>query len=186
MPILGLGTWKSEPGQVYAAVREAIRLGYRHIDCAMLYGNEGEIGNAIRDAIKEGQVTRKELWTTSKLWCNSHGRDNVEGALEKSLHDLGLDYLDLYLIHWPIPLKPSAVFPSSAADFELPAAVPIRSTWEGMEAAVSAGLTRHIGVSNFSATKLRDLLPHCKIKPEANQEELGPLSWQATHVEQPL
>ena len=178
MPILGLGTWKSEAGQVYAAVREAIRLGYRHIDCAMIYGNEVEVGNAICDAINEGQVTRKELWITSKLWGNAHGRDNVEGALKKTLQDLGLDYLDLYQIHWPIPLKPSAVFPSSAADFELPAEVPIQSTWEGMEAAVSAGLTRHIGVSNFSAKKLRDLLPHCKIKLEVNQVELHPLLQQ--------
>jgi alcohol dehydrogenase (NADP+) len=178
MPILGLGTWQSEPGAVHAAVREAIRLGYRHIDCAMAYGNEVEIGNAIRDAISEGQVTRQELWITSKLWCNAHGRDNVEGALAKSFQDLGLDHLDLYLIHWPIPLKPSAGFPLTAADFEPPARVPIQSTWEGMEAAVRAGLTRHIGVSNFSAKKLRDLLPHCKIKPEVNQVELHPLLQQ--------
>src|SRR5450432_3511129 len=158
MPILGLGTWKSAPGEVHAAVREAIRLGYRHIDCALLYGNEVEVGNAIRDSIKEGQVTREALWVTSKLWGNAHGRDNVEPALKKSLHNLGLDYLDLYEIHWPIPLKPSTVFPTSAADFESPAAVPIQSTWKGMEAAVHAGLTRHIGVSNFSVKKLRDLL----------------------------
>jgi alcohol dehydrogenase (NADP+) len=178
MPILGLGTWKSEPGQVYAAVREAIRLGYRHIDCAMIYGNEEEIGNSIRDAIREGQVTRQELWITSKLWCNSHGRENVEAALRKSLRDLGLDYLDLYLIHWPIPLKPSAVFPGSGADFEAPGKVPIRSTWEGMEAAVASGLARHIGVSNFSAKKLRDLLAHCKVRPEVDQVELHPLLQQ--------
>ena len=178
MPILGLGTWKSKPGEVYAAVKDAIRIGYRHIDCAMIYGNEVEIGNAIRDAINEGQVKRKALWVTSKLWGNAHGRDNVAGALKKTLQDLGLDYLDLYLIHWPIPLKPSAVFPSSAADFESPTEVPIQSTWEGMEDAVSAGLTRHIGVSNFSAKKLRKLLPHCKIKPEVNQVELHPLLQQ--------
>ncbi|MCE9550794.1 MAG: aldo/keto reductase [Betaproteobacteria bacterium] len=178
MPILGLGTWKSKPGEVYAAMKEAIRIGYRHIDCAMIYGNEVEIGNAIRDAINEGQVTRKALWVTSKLWGNALGRDNVAGALKKTLQDLGLDYLDLYLIHWPIPLKPSAVFPSSAADFESPAEVPIQSTWEGMEAAVKSGLTRHIGVSNFSAKKIRDLLPHCKIKPEVNQVELHPLLQQ--------
>jgi alcohol dehydrogenase (NADP+) len=178
MPILGLGTWKSEPGEVYYAVKEAIRIGYRHIDCAMLYGNEVEIGKAIRDAINEGQVTREELWITSKLWCNAHGRDNVAGALKKTLQDLGLDYLDLYLIHWPIPLKPSSIFPSSAADFESPVEVPIQSTWEGMEGAVSAGLTRHLGVSNFSAKKIRDLLPHCKIKPEVNQVELHPLLQQ--------
>ena len=178
MPILGLGTWKSEPGQVYDAVREAIRLGYRHMDCATRYGNEAEIGGAIRDAIEAGQVSREDLWITSKLWGNSHGRDNVEGALKKTLQDLRLDYLDLYLIHWPIPLKPGTVFPSSAADFESLAKVPIRSTWEGMEAAVSAGLTRHIGVSNFSAKKLRELLPHCKIKPEVDQVELHPLLQQ--------
>ncbi|MEQ1741684.1 MAG: aldo/keto reductase, partial [Candidatus Nitrotoga sp.] len=174
----GLGTWKSKPGEVYAAMKEAIRIGYRHIDCAMIYGNEVEIGNAIRDAINEGQVTRKALWVTSKLWGNAHGRDNVADALKKTLQDLGLDYLDLYLIHWPIPLKPSAVFPSSAADFESPAEVPIQSTWEGMEAAVKSRLTRHIGVSNFSAKKIRDLLPHCKIKPEVNQVELHPLLQQ--------
>jgi alcohol dehydrogenase (NADP+) len=178
MPILGLGTWKSEPGAVHAAVKEAIRIGYRHIDCAMLYGNEAEIGNAIREAIGEGVVTRKELWITSKLWGNSHGRDNVDAAIRKSLKDLGLSYLDLYLIHWPIPLKPTAVFPSSAADFASLAEVPIQSTWEGMEAAAGAGLTRHIGVSNFSAKKIRDLIPHCKVKLEVNQVELHPLLQQ--------
>jgi alcohol dehydrogenase (NADP+) len=178
MPIVGLGTWKSAPGEVYAAVREAIGLGYRHIDCARVYGNEAEIGNALRDAIDKGQVTRKELWITSKLWNNSHGRGNVAGALKKSLEDLKLTYLDLYLIHWPIPLKPSAVFPSSAADFLSLTEAPILSTWEGMEDAVNAGLTRHIGVSNFSAKKLRELLEHCKIKPEVDQVEMHPLLQQ--------
>lgn len=182
MPILGLGTWKSEPGEVYAAVREAIRIGYRHIDCARAYGNEAEIGNALRDAINQGQVTRDELWITSKLWNNAHGRENVEGALKKTLQDLDLAYLDLYLIHWPIPIKPGVDFPSSVADFFLPTEVPLQSTWEGMEAAVNAGLTRHIGVSNFSAKKLRDLLPHCKIKPEVNQVELHPLLQQTELV----
>ncbi len=182
MPIVGLGTWKSAPGEVYAAVREAIRIGYRHIDCAMVYGNEVEVGNALRDALGEGQVTRKELWITSKLWGNSHGRGNVEDALKKSLQDLGLAYLDLYQIHWPIPLKPSAIFPSSGADFVPPADAPIQSTWEGMEAAVSTGLTRHIGVSNFSAKKLRDLIAHCKIKPEVDQVEMHPLLQQTELV----
>lgn len=178
MPIVGLGTWKSAPGEVYAAVREAIRVGYRHIDCAMVYGNEAEIGSALRDAIGAGQVTRQQLWITSKLWCNAHGRENVAGALRKSLQDLRLDYLDLYLIHWPIALKASALFPSSGADFLTPANAPIQSTWEGMEAAVSAGLTRHIGVSNFSVKKLGALMAHCKIKPEVDQVELHPLLQQ--------
>jgi alcohol dehydrogenase (NADP+) len=178
MPVVGLGTWKSAPGEVYAAVREAIRIGYRHIDCALLYGNEVEIGSAIRDAIGDAEVTRKELWITSKLWGNAHGRDNVDGAIKKSLENLGLDYLDLYLIHWPIPLKPSAVFPKSPADFLLPAEAPIEDTWAGMEAAVDAGLTRHIGLSNFSVKKIRDILANCKIRPEVDQVELHPLLQQ--------
>jgi alcohol dehydrogenase (NADP+) len=182
MPIVGLGTWKSAPGEVYAAVREAIRVGYRHIDCARVYGNETEIGNALRDSIGEGQVTRDELWITSKLWNNSHGRDNVAGALKSSLQDLKLAYLDLYLIHWPIPLKPGAIFPSSGADFLTLAEAPIESTWEGMEAAVAAGLTRHIGVSNFSFKKLRNLVEHCKIKPEVDQVEMHPLLQQSELV----
>jgi alcohol dehydrogenase (NADP+) len=178
MPLLGLGTWKSEPGEVYAAVREAIRLGYRHIDCALLYGNETEIGNALRDAIRAGDVTREDLWITSKLWSNAHGRDNVAPALKKTLTDLGLDYLDLYLIHWPIALKPSAVLPGSPDDFVPLAEAPIHETWAALETAVDAGLVRHIGVSNFSAKKLRELIPHCRIKIEVNQVERHPLLQQ--------
>lgn len=178
MPLLGLGTWKSDPGEVYAAVREAIRIGYRHIDCAALYGNEAEIGHALRDAIRDGEVTRQDLWITSKLWSNAHGRGNVEPALRKTLKDLGLEYLDMYMIHWPIPLKPSAVLPGSAGDFLPLADAPVHATWAGMEAAVRAGLTRHLGVSNFSTKKIRELLPHCQIKPEVNQVELHPLLQQ--------
>jgi alcohol dehydrogenase (NADP+) len=182
MPLLGLGTWKSDPGEVYAAVREAIRIGYRHIDCASLYGNEAEIGQALHGAIRDGEVTRQDLWITSKLWSNAHGRGNVEPALRKTLKDLGLEYLDLYMIHWPIPLKPSAVLPGSAADFLPLAEAPIQGTWAGMEAAARAGLTRHLGVSNFSAKKIRELLPHCEIKPEVNQVELHPLLQQTELV----
>ena len=178
MPILGLGTWKSDPGQVYAAVREAIRLGYRHIDCALFYGNEPEIGSALQDAIRDGEVSRDQLWITSKLWSNRHGQERVEGSLRESLSNLALDYLDLYLIHWPIPIKPSVNFPTSAADFEDPASVPIASTWAGMEAALAAGLTRHIGVSNFSRRKLEELLAHCNVRPEVNQIERHPLLQQ--------
>ena len=178
MPLLGLGTWKSEPGQVYAAVREAIRLGYRHIDCARIYGNEPEIGQAISDAIANGEISRDQLWITSKLWSNCHGRENVEAALRTTLQDLRLEWLDLYLIHWPVPIQPTVAFPSSAQDLLPPEEVPLIDTWAGMEAAVDAGLTRHIGVSNFSSTKLRDLLAHGRIRPEVNQVERHPLLQQ--------
>jgi len=178
MPLLGLGTWKSEPGQVTAAVREAIRLGYRHIDCASIYGNEQEVGQAIRAAIHDGEVSREQLWITSKLWCNALGRDLVEPALRRTLADLQLDWLDLYLIHWPVPIRPGVAFPSSAQDLLPPDDALIRSTWEGMEAVLEEGLTRHIGVSNVSSRKLHDLLDHCRIRPEVNQVELHPLLQQ--------
>jgi len=182
MPQLGLGTWKSEPGQVSAAVREAIRLGYRHIDCASVYGNEPEVGQAIRAAIDDGDVSREQLWITSKLWCNALGREHVEPALRRTLADLQLDWLDLYLIHWPVPIRPGVAFPTTAQDLLPPDDALIRSTWEGMEAVLEAGLTRHVGVSNFSSRKLHDLLDHCRIRPEVNQVELHPLLQQPSLV----
>jgi alcohol dehydrogenase (NADP+) len=178
MPLLGLGTWKLAPGEVGAAVREAIRLGYRHIDCASVYANEPEVGAAIRGAIEAGEVKREELWITSKLWCNAHGACNVEPALRRTLADLGLEWLDLYLIHWPVPIRPGVAFPATGADLLPPEQVPLSDTWRGMEAALEAGLTRHIGVSNFSSRKLHDLMNHCRIRPEVNQVERHPLLQQ--------
>ena len=99
------------------------------------------VGAAIRGAIDAGDVRREELWITSKLWCNVHGRDNVEGALRRTLADLRLDWLDLYLIHWPVPIKPGLAFPSSGGDLLPLAQVPLADTWKGMEAALEAGLT---------------------------------------------
>ncbi len=172
MPILGLGTWKSQPGEVYAAVRAAIGIGYRHFDCAAIYGNEAEVGNALRDAMRDGEVRREELWITSKLWNDAHGRDQVQGALEKTLRDLGLEFLDLYLIHWPVAHKPGVAFPRAARDYLPPAEAPIEATWAGMEAAAEAKLTRHIGVSNFSQKKIGELVRRCRVKPEVDQVEL--------------
>ena len=111
-------------------MREAIRLGYRHIDCASVYANEPEVGEAIRSAIEAGEVKREELWITSKLWCNAHGRDNVEPALRRTLQDLRLEWLDLYLIHWPVPIKPGVAFPTSGDDLLQPEQVPLGSTWD--------------------------------------------------------
>ncbi|WP_306416776.1 aldo/keto reductase [Fulvivirga maritima] len=117
MPALGLGTWKSEPGKVKMAVYEAIKTGYRHIDCAPIYGNEPEVGAGIKQAIEEGIISRNELWVTSKLWNDSHRKEDVIPALESSLSDLKLQYVDLYLIHWPVALKKGTEYPTSSDDF---------------------------------------------------------------------
>lgn len=121
----------------------------------------------------------EDLFITSKLWSNAHGRENVETALRETLDDLGLEHLDLYQIHWPIALRPSVVLPSAATDLLPLFEAPIHDTWSGMEAAMAAGLTRHIGVSNFSAKKIGELLAHCTMKPEVNQVELHPLLQQS-------
>ena len=183
MPMLGLGTGKSESRQVYKAVREAIKIGYRHIDCASIYGNEEEVGDAIRDAIQNHEITRSELWITSKLWSNCHGKKHVEAALSQSLQNLGVDYLNLYLIHWPVGIRPEKTFAESVDDLLTPEESPISETWEAMESTRDKGLTKHIGVSNFTVKKLQQLVSHCKQKPEVNQVEHHPLLQQPTLIE---
>ena len=175
MPALGLGTWQAPRGEVGQAVREAIRIGYRHIDCAAIYANEKEIGEALQAAFDAGEVRREELWITSKLWNTKHQKADVRPALEKTLADLRLNYLDLYLIHWPVVLIKKPVLPHVAENFIPLDEVPIAETWEGMEACLDAGLTRHVGVSNFSVKKLRKLLQTARHRPEMNQVEMHPL-----------
>ncbi|SDE77176.1 alcohol dehydrogenase (NADP+) [Ulvibacter litoralis] len=180
MPILGLGTFRSEPNEVYNAVLSAIKMGYRHIDCAAAYGNEKEVGKAIAEAIKQGLVTREDLWVTSKLWNASHGEENVIPALNQTLKDLQLDYLDLYLIHWPVALKKGTEMPEKASDFIPLSEVPLTNTWKGMEAALEQGLTKHIGVSNFNENHLKVIMATAVHQPEMNQVEIHPFLQQET------
>jgi len=174
MPALGLGTWKSAPGEVGTVVREALDVGYRHIDCAPIYLNQAEIGQALSDALGAGDVQRDELWITSKLWCSDHARDAVVPALKRTLADLRLDYLDLFLIHWPVAFRSGIDFPETPEDFICPEDAPLTETWAGMEEAVEMGLCRHIGVSNFSSTKLGAVMSRASVAPAINQVECHP------------
>lgn len=174
MPMLGLGTWKSAPGEVYQAVLWALEAGYRHIDCAAVYQNEKEVGSALSKAFSDGLVKRDEVFITSKLWNNAHEEHMVEVGLNQTLSDLKLDYLDLYLIHWPISLKSEVMFPKGGDDYLTYQQVPLTSTWSGMEKLKKSGKARHIGVSNFNIAKLNMILQSAEIAPEMNQIELHP------------
>mmetsp|Transcript_6291 Transcript_6291/g.12516 ORF Transcript_6291/g.12516 Transcript_6291/m.12516 type:complete len:339 (-) Transcript_6291:249-1265(-) len=167
MPILGLGTWKSKPGKVEAAVKKAIEVGYRHIDCAAIYGNEPEVGAALKACFDKGLVKREDIFITSKLWNTNHKKEAVVPALKKTLKDLGLEYLDLYLIHWPTGFAVE----DSKFKFDL---TPNTETWAAMEAAVGAGLVRSIGLSNFNVSQVDEILKVAKIKPSVNQIESNP------------
>lgn len=178
MPILGLGTWKSSKSEVYPAIREAIKIGYRHFDCASAYGNEAEIGEALADAIKDKDVFRRELFITSKLWNDSHDVEDVGPALKKSLSDLKLEYLDLYLIHWPIALRKGAGMELKDEDFIPLEKMPLSETWKEMERLAAFGLINSIGVSNYSIEKLEEMKQYAEILPAVNQIESHPFLQQ--------
>ena len=181
---IGLGTWKSDPGKVGAAVESALKTGYRHIDCAAVYGNEAEVGNALAETFSTTDINRENVHITSKLWNTAHRKQDVIPALKKSLNDLKLDYLDLYLMHWPVAFKPGLEgFPQGEEDYLSLDEVPIIETWEAMLEAKQQGLIRHAGVSNFSIEKLEDLKSKTDDFPEMNQVELHPYLQQQELVD---
>lgn len=188
MPAVGLGCWKIPKEACADAAYEAIKAGYRAIDEAADYGNEKEVGQGIARALKEGIVQREDLFVTSKLWNTYHRKEHVRAACMRSLQDIGLEYLDLYLIHFPISLKfvpfetrypPEWVYdPSSDKPCMVEDPVPMQETWQAMEALVSEGLVRRIGLCNVGVTMLRDILSYAKIPPSVLQVELHPYNTQ--------
>ncbi|XP_076651102.1 aldo-keto reductase 1B-like [Halictus rubicundus] len=172
MPVFGLGTYQSRAGDVERAVMEAINLGYRHIDTAYYYQNEGEIGKAIQAKIQDGTVKREDLFITTKLWNNFHKQESVVPTCKKSLENLGLSYVDLYLIHWPFAFRDGDdLMPQNADGTLIMSDTDYLETWKGMEECLSLGLAKSIGVSNFNIEQLARLLDAAKVKPVNNQVE---------------
>ncbi|HUA98705.1 MAG TPA: aldo/keto reductase [Terracidiphilus sp.] len=183
MPAVGLGTFGSDQvtgAQIAEAVRGAAAVGYRHFDCASVYGNEAEIGASFEEILRGG-IRREDLWITSKVWNDKHGEDDVMASCRQSLADLRLDYLDLYLVHWPFPNfhPPGCDVSSRSADAKPYIHENYMKTWRAMERLVDKGLVRHIGTSNMTIPKLKLLLRDARIKPAVNEMELHP------HFQQP-
>lgn len=176
IPVFGLGTWKSKPGEVKDAVLYALtEAGYRHIDCAYVYGNEKEVGEALKEAFASGDLKREDVFITSKCWNTFHSREKVTEAINISLANLGLEYLDLYLIHWPMGYKEGAGdFPTGEDGKMIYAETDYLDTWKGMEDVHKAGLAKSIGISNFNSQQITRILDNCTVKPVMNQIEVHP------------
>jgi alcohol dehydrogenase (NADP+) len=179
IPGIGMGTFGSDhygPEELARAVAGAIRCGYRLFDCASVYGNEAAIGRVFEEALVSGTVKREELFITSKVWNDMHGKGDVLLSLAKTLRDLRLDYLDAYFVHWPFPNYHE---PGCDGDARNPNSVPFSAdsfmrTWEEMEKITQMGLARHIGMSNMTLSKLEAVLPRCRVQPALIEMEMHP------------
>lgn len=178
MHAIGLGTWKARGNKLKMAIKDAIYAGYRHIDTATNYGNEEIIGEALSEIFAEGNIFREDMFITSKLWNDAHAEGQVTPAIQDSLNRLQLDYLDLYLIHWPVAFKNGVDVPKTPEDYISLEEAPLIDTWRQMEEVKKNGMAKHIGVSNFSIKKLQNLIAKANQKPEMNQVEMHPLLQQ--------
>ena len=184
MPSVGLGLWKLEPAETPGIVEDAIRRGYRHLDSAADYGNESATGEGIQNALAAGLCRREDLWVTSKLWNTYHDPQHVRAACERSLSDLQVDHLDLYLVHFPIAqpfvdfetrYPPGWIYDENSATPRMERArIPLSDTWGAMEALVDAGLVREIGVCNYNSGLLHDLMNYAQRPPAMLQIEAHP------------
>jgi diketogulonate reductase-like aldo/keto reductase len=178
MPVVALGTFEFsfDSDKAKAAIIEAIKIGYRHFDTAVQYGSEGALGEAIAEAVRLGLIgSRADVFITTKQWCTDNHPDRVLSAIKTSLSNLKMDYLDLYLIHWPISIKPGPISYPLKREEVMP--LDLKGVWEAMEECQKLGLTRSIGVSNFTTKKLEELLQFATIPPAVNQVEMNP-GWQ--------
>ncbi|XP_054153871.1 1,5-anhydro-D-fructose reductase-like [Oppia nitens] len=177
VPVIGLGTWQApRDGSLYRSVRTAIECGYRHFDCALVYRNEEETGRAINDAIKDGLVTREELFIVSKVWITYLKRDRVMDCVKKILEKFQTPYLDLALIHWPMCFAQvdDTLFPTDADGKIIGGDVDYIEAYQGLEDCVKAGLVRSIGISNFTSAQVDRLVKAVTIVPVTNQVEAHP------------
>lgn len=180
MPGFGLNTCGIDPDKTYDAVRKAIQLGYRYFDSAPYAGNLSEVGRALAGAMADGEVNRESLWISSKLENDNHRYMDVEPACEAALEALQLDYLDMYLIHWPVSHERGIIIPETEDDFLAESEAPLDDTWVGMEDCLDAGLTKHLGVCNFNIANLKFLQEDANEPPELNQCEFHPYLPQPT------